>query len=164
MKQDRFLLGIVIGIAVIALAAVAIFMVRQPGMKYGSEDTPAGVMQNYVLALVRGDNDRAYSYLAEGKYKPDRQQFQVGVNAMQYDFKNVSLKVGKADIFTNEAIVDIQVRRAGGGPFNDVSITNETSRMVFQNGVWKVASAPMPYWFWDWYQNTAPVGTPSPSN
>jgi hypothetical protein len=51
MKQDRFLLGIVIGIAVIALAAVAVFLVRQPAMDYGSEDTPEGVLQNYALSL-----------------------------------------------------------------------------------------------------------------
>jgi hypothetical protein len=162
MKQDRFLLGIVIGIAVIALAAVAVFLVRQPAMDYGSEDTPEGVLQNYVLALVRGDNDRAYAYLAEGKNKPDRQQFQVGVNAMEYDFKNTSLKVGKAETFDSEAIVDVQVRRSGGGPFNDVYISNETSRLVLQEGIWKVANAPTPYWFWDWYQNTVPAEKTNP--
>ena len=51
MKQDRFLTGILIGIAVLVVIALAVFFLRQDNLVYAAEDTPAGVVQNYVVAL-----------------------------------------------------------------------------------------------------------------
>ena len=71
MKQDRFLIGILVGVAVLVVVAVGVFFLRQNDQTYIAEDTPDGVVHNYVLAIQLGDYDRAYGYLAEGEGKPD---------------------------------------------------------------------------------------------
>ncbi len=75
MKEDRFLTGILIGMAVLVVAAVALFFVRREAQTYGPETDPAGVARNYVLALQKQDYERAYTYLADFKDKPTLAQF-----------------------------------------------------------------------------------------
>ncbi len=59
MKQDRFLTGILIGIAVLIVIALAFFFSRQNTQTYVSEDTTDGVVNNYVLALLNKDYPKA---------------------------------------------------------------------------------------------------------
>ena len=49
MKQDRFLTGILIGIGVLIIAALAVFFTRKDSQTYVADDTPEGVVHNYVL-------------------------------------------------------------------------------------------------------------------
>ena len=65
MKQDRFLTGILIGIAVLVVIALAVFFLRQGSQSYISEDAPEGVVHNYVLAVLNDDYEKAYGYLAD---------------------------------------------------------------------------------------------------
>jgi len=65
MKQDRFLLGILIFIGLLVIAALALFFIRQDSQVYVADDTPEGVTRNYALALQKQDFQRAYDYLAE---------------------------------------------------------------------------------------------------
>ena len=55
MKQDRFLTGILIGIVVLVVVALAVFFTRKDNLNYVSDDTPAGVVQNYVVAVHKRD-------------------------------------------------------------------------------------------------------------
>jgi len=56
MGKDRFLLGILLAIAALALLAVILFLTRQSGQQgYVADDTPEGVLRNYVLALENKD-------------------------------------------------------------------------------------------------------------
>ena len=75
MKQDRFLTGILIGIGVlVVIAAGGIFYplrIRKPI----SEDTPEGVVHNYVLAVLNKDYEKAYGYLADLDHKPTYEEF-----------------------------------------------------------------------------------------
>ncbi len=52
MKQDRFLMGILIFIIVLVVAALVLFFVRNEKPIYGAEDKPEGVLYNYALALA----------------------------------------------------------------------------------------------------------------
>jgi hypothetical protein len=63
LASDRVLAGIVAAVVVLVAAAVVLTVIR-PAAEYQSEDTPAGVVFNYLLALQRGDYDRAYGYLS----------------------------------------------------------------------------------------------------
>ena len=65
MKQDRFLTGILIGIAVLIVAALVVFFTRRDAGSYAAESTPDGVVHNYVLAILNKDYTRAHSYLAD---------------------------------------------------------------------------------------------------
>ncbi len=60
---DKFLLGIVVGVILLVIVAVAAVMTR-PAASYKEENTAEGVVNNYLLALQRRDYARAYSYLS----------------------------------------------------------------------------------------------------
>ena len=75
MKQDRFLTGILIGIAVLIVVALTVFFSRKDNLNYVADDTPEGVVQNYVVALHKRDFDKAYGYLADLENKPTQEQF-----------------------------------------------------------------------------------------
>ncbi|HSL44070.1 MAG TPA: hypothetical protein VK897_11605, partial [Anaerolineales bacterium] len=70
MKQDRFLTGILVGIAILVVVALAVFFLRRDNQSYVSEDVPEGVVHNYVLAVINGDYQKAYGYLADLDNKP----------------------------------------------------------------------------------------------
>ena len=71
MRGDRFLLAILIAIGVLVVLAVVLFYTQGGINDYGLEDTPQGVLRNYILALEKGDYQRAYSYLHDAQGKPD---------------------------------------------------------------------------------------------
>src|SRR3972149_1468711 len=60
---DRFLLGIVAGIALLVVVAFLLVLNRKE-LTYQSEDTPQGVAHNYLLALQERDYERAFGYLS----------------------------------------------------------------------------------------------------
>jgi hypothetical protein len=61
--SDRMLVGIVSGIVLLVVAALVLTLTRPPA-EYQPEDSPAGVVHNYLLALQDEDYERAYRYLA----------------------------------------------------------------------------------------------------
>lgn len=62
-KTDRFLIGIVSGIAILVLIALTVAL-RRPEETYRTDDTPAAVVHNYLLALRREDMVRAHACLS----------------------------------------------------------------------------------------------------
>lgn len=60
---DKMLFGIVTAIALLVVVAFAVAWLR-PKPSYQAEDTPAGVANNYLLALEQDDYARAYRYLS----------------------------------------------------------------------------------------------------
>ena len=85
MKKDRFLIGILVGIGILAVLAIVLFSTRQTKATYVADDNPAGVVQNYVLALYKMDYPRAYGYLAEGQGKPDLASFRQSFTVQRFD-------------------------------------------------------------------------------
>jgi len=77
MKQDRFLLGILVGIGILVVIALVLFFVRQDKQEYVMDDVPEGVVHNYALALYQGDYQKAYGYLAEREDKPTYEEFRM---------------------------------------------------------------------------------------
>src|SRR3972149_11028820 len=110
MKQDRFLMGILIFIGVLVVAALALFFFRQGSQVYGTEDTPEGVIRNYALALQKQDYQRAYSYLADKDNKPTYDTFSRAFLTHQVDVSSNALQVGNVQfISSGEATVSISV-------------------------------------------------------
>jgi hypothetical protein len=62
-NTDKFLLAIVVGVVLLIVVAFAVVFTR-PKPAYQSDDTPAGVVHNYLFALQEGNYERAYSYLS----------------------------------------------------------------------------------------------------
>ena len=104
MKQDKFLIVIIITVIILMIVAVGVFSVRQNSQDYVNEDTPEGIVHNFVFAIQQDDFERAYSYLYEAEGKPTLSEFR------QYYKSNNLVNIG-AQIQGSE-IFDQQIGRA----------------------------------------------------
>ncbi len=151
MKQDRFLIGILVGIAVLVVIALTLFFIRRSEARYTTDDTPQGVIQNYVLALQKKEFEKAYAYLQEGKNKPDFAKFREYFITSFESYNRAGLTFGTSSITGDSAFVTVIIQRNYGGPFVERSTFNETVDLVRQNNAWKIRRFPNPFWGYDWY-------------
>lgn len=153
MKQDRFLIGILIGIAVLIVAALVVFFSRQDGLTYISENAPEGVAHNYVLAVLNKDYQKAYGYLADLDHKPTFDEFRQAFAVGRVTPGVGGIKVGSADVVGDSASVQMSMEYTPGDPFSAGSENVGSAELVRQNGSWKISSIPV-YTLWDysWYQ------------
>lgn len=161
MKQDRFLIGILVFIVVLIAVSLALFFIRQQIPEYGSEDTPEGVIRNYILALQKGDYPRAYRYLAEQENKPSYASFERTFLSDPQSLSVTGVRIGQTTQSGSQAWVEVMVSYGTGGPFGGAGWNNvEKASLIQQNGQWKITHMPYPYWGWEWYQKVeaAPYG------
>ena len=152
MKQDRFLTGILIGIGLLVIAALAVFFTRRDTQTYVADDTPEGVVHNYVVAVLEKDYEKAYSYLADLEHKPDYEEFrQAFLNGM-VNPGNSAIDIGEAEVIDDEAYVDVALIYNPSDPFSTGYRDVQRAGLVLQNGAWKLTSMPS-YYFWEynWY-------------
>ena len=155
MKQDRFLIGILVFIGALVVASVALFFVRGGKPEYGPEDTPGGVVNNYTVALQLHDYQRAYGYLADNDGKPSYDTFQQAFVSRNLDPGNSALQTEDVQMMSSgEAWVNISVQSGGSGPFDNGWSNADHATLVKQNDAWKITYLPNPYWGYDWYQPT----------
>lgn len=153
MRQDRFLTGILIGIAVLIVAALAVFFTRQNQAAYVPDNTPEGVVHNYVLAILNKDYEKAYGYLADLDNKPTLSQFRQAFAVGRLNPAENGIKIGKADVTGDNASVEVSMVYASGDPFSSGYNNVGAAQLVRQSGAWKISSMPT-YNMWDygWYQ------------
>ena len=161
MKQDRFLLGILVGIGVLVVIALVLFFVRQDEQEYVSDSTPEGVVHNYALALFREDYQKAYSYLAENDHKPTYEEFRQPFLNHYIDPNSAGLELGETKIDGDEAFVTVYILYNPSDPFSSGYRGQEVAQLVLQNGDWKIRQMPYNYWYYDWYQEL-PKTKPEP--
>jgi hypothetical protein len=159
MKQDRFLLGIIIGIAVVIVAALALFFLRQADKPdyYEPENTPDIVVHNYIVALQKGDYNRGLSYLSNVGNKPDIIRFRQDLFNQNQNLTGYSLQIGDTQINGDSATVAVNIIQAGSGLFGDSSSQSQNVTLDRETSGWKISAMPYPYWSYDWYQPTAPA-------
>jgi len=152
MKQDRFLTGILIGIGVLVVVALAVFFTRQDTQTYMAEDTPEGVVHNYVLAVLDKDYEKAYGYLADLEYKPTYEEFRRPFLNGYVNPNNTAVDIGESEIDGDEASVEVAQIFNSGDPFSTGYRDVQRAILVKQGGEWKISSMPA-YNFWDysWY-------------
>ena len=148
MKEDRFLTGILIGIALLVVASLVAFGLQKDRNAYLPEDGPAAVLHNYIFALQENDYEKAYTYLAEDDYKPTYSNFLRDVITSNQD----SVQIGDVHIADDTASVSLTYTNMGGGIFFDQYDYTENATLVLQDGEWKVFQMSYAYWYWDWYQ------------
>ncbi len=153
MKQDRFLTGILIGIVVLIVAALAVFYARQNRDAYGPETTPEGVVHNYVLAVLNKDYQKAYGYLADLANKPTFDEFRQSFIVGRLTPSSTGVSIGKAEIIGEDASVEVSTLYTPGDPFSTGNASPGQAQLVLQNGVWKISSM-LAYNLWDysWYR------------
>lgn len=155
MKQDRFLIGILIGIAVLILAALAVFFTRQNQQTYSGTNTPSGVVHDYVLALLNKDYQKAYGYLADLENKPTFDEFRRTFVTGRLGSSSSGVRIGGVDVHGQDASVEVDMIYSPSDPFSTGYNNVGSAQLVKQNGVWKISSMPT-YNLWDysWYQPT----------
>lgn len=153
MKQDRFLTGILIGIGVLVIAALAVFFTRRDSQTYVSDDTPEGVVHNYVVAVLERDYEKAYGYLADLDNKPEYEDFRQAFLSGSVNTSGAAVDIGEAEINDDEAYVEVALIYNPSDPFSTGYRDVQRAGLVKQNGAWKISSMPT-YYFWnyDWYQ------------
>ena len=153
MKQDRFLVGILIGIVVLIIAALLVFFTRENKQTYSSEDTPEGVVHNYVLAVLNKDYQRAYNYLSDLENKPSYDNFRHSFATGSLNPATAGVKIGNAEVTGEDATVEVSMVYTPSDPFSTGYNNVGVAQLVRQNGTWKISSMPA-YNLWDysWYQ------------
>jgi len=156
MKQDRFLTGILLGIAVLIIIALAVFFTRKDSLVYVDESTPEGVVQNYIVALHKRDYDKAYGYLADLKDKPTLVQFKESFFNNYISPANVGVEVQAVEKISDELVaVRLMMIYNQRDPFSSGYRNEDVARLVRQNGAWKIEQMPIGnFWGYDWYQPT----------
>jgi len=154
MKQDRFLVAILIGIALLIAIALVLFFTRPDAAAYVADDTPEGVTHNYALAVINKDYEKAYGYLADLPDKPTYEQFRQAFFSGAVNPRDVGLDVGAAEVDGDDALVELTLVYSPGDPFSGASSSTDRAQLVRQNGAWKLKYMPT-YNFWDynWYQD-----------
>jgi hypothetical protein len=152
MKQDKFLTGILIGIGVLILLALVLFFTRQDKRDYVADTTPEGVVNNYVLAVLNKDYQKAYGYLADLEHKPTYEQFRQSFFNGMVNPGDVGVDIGGVETHNDETIVTINVYYSSSDPFSSRYSNTERALLVKQNGDWKLSSMPYNFWDYGWYQ------------
>ena len=148
MRQDRFLIWILVGIGAIVLIALGLFFFRRVETAFLPEDTPSAILNNYALALHQGDFQRAYQYLAADKNKPSYLDFRQSFLS-DSSLSGASLIINETTEEMDEAVVGVTILTSNG-PFADTYRQKDSASLLKQNGVWKISMAPYPYWRWEW--------------
>lgn len=160
MKTDRFLTAIVVGIVLLVILALALFINRGSNQEYDPANTPSAVINNYTLAVYRGDYEKAYSYLAEAEKKPDYSTFRRAfLSDLQYAHQ-VSLLVANEQIDGDHALVSVTILHPERGLFADANRETAYADLIRQNGEWKLLFLPYPFMNWGWYQTTPELNKP----
>ncbi len=152
MKQDRFLTGILIGIGVLILLALALFFTRQDKKDFLTEKTPYAATYNYVLAVTKKDYKNAYTYLADKDNKPTYEQFRQSFFNGNVNANNVGVNVGTAEVNGAEAFVVLTLVYSSSDPFSGGYNNTDRAQLVKQNDDWKLIYMPYNFWAYDWYQ------------
>ena len=152
MKQDRFLTGILVGIGVLVIIALAVFFTRSDTQTYMSEDTPEGVVHNYVLAVLNKDYEKAYGYLADLENKPTFNEFRRAFLNGEVNPDNQAVDIGESEIFGDTATVDIALIYNPSDPFSSGYRNMQSAQLLKQNGAWKLTLMPQyNLWGYNWY-------------
>ncbi len=173
LRQDRFLLSILAEIVFLVLLSLVLFFVRQGAPAYGPEDTPQGVLQNYVVALTKEDYQRAFGYVAgppgttdpnQSPGLPDFAQFQqFFLVETRGQISNTGLQIGAVNFTADDtAAISVNVLRTNGSLFNSVSRKSQQAQLVRKNGAWKLVQGPYPFWSYSWSVPVTIPKTPKP--
>jgi hypothetical protein len=144
---DKMLIGIVVAILLLIVAALAITLTR-PEPTYGAEDTPEGVTHNYLLALQREEFERAFGYLSPTLkgYPATVERFVDDIHDNPWSFRldtDTTLMVGAASITGNNATVRVRESRFEGGDLfgSGQSTLDIEMQLHREDGVWKIVNA-----------------------
>lgn len=136
--SNRILALIVIAALVLSTVSALVSALRED-VKL-SANTPEGVVQLYLTAIISGKNDQAASYFASDST----------CDAADIDRAYVSdtLRVNlvSTSIDGSSAYVKIDANTGASGPFDDGYTESHTYRLTQESGKWLIEGIPWPLW------------------
>jgi hypothetical protein len=170
MRSTRFLFVIAVGVVILVAALLISALLYFEPFQYQADDTPEGVVHNYLLALRRQDYKRAYGYLSPSllgypadldKFVADVDRFKTNVNRPPYDMSwyqgDVALTVEPEWVTGDEAGVRVHAEK----PRNTQLFGSGQDSYTFYvglrrlNGAWKIEYAEL-YWDFCWLNPGVP--------
>ena len=146
-NTDKFLIGIIVGIVALVIAAFVVTLTR-PEPTYQAEDTPEGVVHNYLLALQKEDYERAYGVLSPALdgYPTSVDEFAEAVTDYSWQFRldaDTTLAVESARAVGSRTVVQVRESRFYGGSLigNSQSVTMFDIKLEFEDGAWTIVDA-----------------------
>jgi hypothetical protein len=111
-SSNKFLIAIVIGAVLLMITSIIIVLCK-PEATYQAEDTPGGVVHNYLLALQKEDYERAYAYLSETLpgYPANLSEFTLPIEHGNWHFrvgKDTALAIDDEKIMGSRAVVTVR--------------------------------------------------------
>ena len=159
-STDKILIAILVGVALLVGVAFAVAFF-QPKPEYRAEDTPEGIAYNYILAMQRGDYERAYGYLSPmiPGYPRTVERFTTNVNSYAYYYRNNSQRSYETISSTvNGPLATVKVRETTfyqGDLFSSgesTSIRTMTLSKNMNTGKWGISRSDA-YWAYCWNQS-----------
>ncbi len=158
-NTDKFLIGIVIGILLLVVVALAITFIR-PEPTYQAEHGPKNIAHNYLLALQKQDYARAYGYLSPtlDGYPGSAEKFTQDVQDSSWLFdldEDTSLAVESARVTGERAVVKVRESHF----YADGLFGGDTYTSVFEiklqkeENEYKIVDADS-YFAWCWKRST----------
>ena len=125
-SSDKMLIGIVVAIVLLVVVTLVVTVI-QPPADYQSEDTPQGIVHNYLLALYQEDFERAYGYLS-----PSIRCYPSSVTEFTSDVRYNSGSFGRYDEGGSWAVEETKV--TGKMATVEVSESRFRGRGLFESG------------------------------
>lgn len=133
-RPDRTLIAILSIIAAIVVIALVVVFTRG-GPAEVDPTTPEGVVQSYSLAMVDSDYSAARELLASDLLENCEK---VDPNTIQ----GLRMTVISSTINDDSAVVRVSMERGSGDFGGSGYVSEEVFGLVFEDGVWKIESAP----------------------
>jgi len=143
-QEDRFFKGLLVGVVVLALLALGVALWRQRQTTYRTDDTPEAAVYNYLLAIRRGDWDKAYDLLGDAPCKPRRGLFEI-VLTSDRNFPDVQIVHSRQE--GDAAWVTLRFRFEGSEWLPESGYRyDDQVRLKHTAEGWKLVYLPGPIW------------------
>jgi hypothetical protein len=143
-STDKVLVGIVVGILLLIVVALAVTMTR-PEPTYMDDGSPESATHNYLLALQKEDYARAYGYLSPTvyNYPSSTAIFKKTVEYRYFGSTNVNFSVGDVKLSGKSARVKVTRASFSGGDLFDTGQRIRTfwMELELEGNDWKLVDS-----------------------
>lgn len=122
---------------VVAVVALVIIGMNRPPVEL-DPDSPAGVVQQYVEALDRGDYETAAGFWAESTCRPE--------SIVPNTTSDISVSLLDVEMNGERATVTVLLSEASDDPMGGLYEYQEWFNLVNENGDWRIEQPAWPYY------------------
>lgn len=129
-----------IAILVLALVTTSILISRNQEETPYTSNSPEGVVQSYLKAVIEGKHDKAASFFST--------ESECDASDIDRAYVSDSIRVNlvNTEIEGDSAYVKIEANMNSGALFDDGYTEPHTYRLKRENGNWRLAGIPWPVW------------------